>query len=143
MREWHNKNGPARREKVNAYYRTYYAENADRVKARTSAYIRTERGKEARRTSAENQKFYNAKKVAARQIVRMAIVGGILVKQPCERCGAVEVEAHHEDYDKPLEVNWLCLSDHRKLHRERGDGPSSPVRRSKNGKFEAKEATNA
>jgi hypothetical protein len=38
---------------------------------------------------------------------------GKLKRQPCEECGATEgVERHHEDYTKPLEVQWLCPTHH-------------------------------
>lgn len=43
---------------------------------------------------------------------------GKLPKQPCELCGAVKAQAHHEDYFKPIDVRWLCATCHRKLHRE-------------------------
>lgn len=40
-----------------------------------------------------------------------------LEKQPCEICGYNGyVEAHHEDYDKPKEVTWLCYQHHQALH---------------------------
>lgn len=133
MKEWHKKN--ANPEQQRAYYKAYYAENAEQIIAKTKAYTQTERGKEARRVADANQKLHNAKRVAARQIVRMALRGGILTKQPCERCGALKVEAHHEDYDKPLDVNWLCGPDHKRLHRERGDGHSTPKERSSGGRF--------
>jgi hypothetical protein len=47
-----------------------------------------------------------------------AIKNGRLIKQPCEVCGAKEVQAHHEDYSKPLEVNWLCVKHHNERHIE-------------------------
>src|SRR5437763_2220875 len=100
MKDWHKKN--ATPETMRANYRKHYVKNSAAIIERTKAYAQTERGKEARRVADANQKLHNAKKVAARQIVRMALVGGILSKQPCEKCGAVKVEAHHEDYDKPL-----------------------------------------
>ena len=49
-----------------------------------------------------------------------ALHSGQLVRQPCSICGAtIGVEAHHEDYDAPLAITWLCGKHHRKLHNER------------------------
>lgn len=54
----------------------------------------------------------------AHDIVYQARRKGLLVPKPCERCGAARVEGHHEDYDKPLEVVWLCRKCHTKRHSE-------------------------
>jgi len=43
---------------------------------------------------------------------------GRLVKKPCEICGGADSVAHHEDYNKPLDVVWLCRSHHRLHHNE-------------------------
>ena len=37
---------------------------------------------------------------------------GLLTAQPCEGCGEKKVQMHHEDYDKPLQVRWLCRACH-------------------------------
>lgn len=37
-------------------------------------------------------------------------------RKPCEVCGA-KAEAHHDDYNKPLEVRWLCFKHHREWHK--------------------------
>lgn len=51
--------------------------------------------------------------VRAHSAVAAARRRGELVKQPCEKCGSVDrVEAHHDDYSKPLEVRWLCRFHH-------------------------------
>jgi ribosomal protein S27AE len=54
--------------------------------------------------------------------VRDAIRAGKLLRQCCERCTAYHAQAHHDDYMKPLEVRWLCVTCHRKWHKENGDG---------------------
>lgn len=51
-------------------------------------------------------------KVAARMAARK------LERKPCEVCGAEKAEAHHEDYTKPLDVNWLCKRHHAERHTE-------------------------
>lgn len=57
------------------------------------------------------------RKEYARYAVSEAIRAGRLVKQPCERCGkADKVIAHHPDYSKPLEVQWLCSRHHAEAH---------------------------
>ena len=43
---------------------------------------------------------------------------GKLAPAPCERCGSGDVQKHHEDYTKPLEVRWLCRECHHSLHRD-------------------------
>lgn len=52
--------------------------------------------------------------------VYVAVNNGTLVKQPCEQCGNTVVHAHHDDYDKPLDVRWLCQQHHVEVHRGLG-----------------------
>lgn len=40
---------------------------------------------------------------------------GKLIEQPCEVCGG-KAEMHHEDYDRPLDVRWLCRKHHMAEH---------------------------
>lgn len=45
--------------------------------------------------------------------IQTELRAGRLLKQPCEVCGSTEnIEAHHKDYSKPLEINWLCVTHH-------------------------------
>jgi len=43
--------------------------------------------------------------------------GYIIRKTECEKCGEKGIiEGHHSDYSKPLEVVWVCIECHAKLH---------------------------
>jgi hypothetical protein len=52
----------------------------------------------------------------ARWQVNRAIAAGTLERQPCESCGAVKTDAHHDDYARPLDVRWFCRSHHVEQH---------------------------
>jgi len=64
-----------------------------------------------RRYSVERRQR-DPKKYAARSAVSNALRDGRLTKQPC-KCGETKVQAHHHDYSKPLDVEWLCFRCHR------------------------------
>ena len=63
-----------------------------------------------------------AKKQLAYRIFNEAIRTGELVRP--NRCSnhncqaTTNIHGHHEDYDKPLEVEWLCGKCHKARHRE-------------------------
>ncbi len=59
------------------------------------------------------------KKVLARSILNGAVKSGKLKKpQYCAVCGVNRrINGHHVDYDKPLEVEWLCPLCHAERHR--------------------------
>lgn len=50
----------------------------------------------------------------ARTYTHVYVKRGKLLKTPCEVCGETEVIAFHSDYEKPLEVRWLCRLHHLK-----------------------------
>ena len=61
----------------------------------------------------------NPKKAMAVRMISHAIRDGKLVRGTCEVCGTdINVHGHHDDYEKPLEVRWLCAKHHHALHRE-------------------------
>ena len=55
-------------------------------------------------------------KYHAHNVVGNAIRDGKLKPEHCEVCGVCDVQAHHDDYNKPLDVRWLCFKHHRQLH---------------------------
>lgn len=52
----------------------------------------------------------------ARDLVGKALKAGTLVRTPCDICGNLKVEAHHDDYSKPRSVRWLCRKHHSSIH---------------------------
>jgi ribosomal protein S27AE len=50
----------------------------------------------------------------AQAVVANAIRSGRIVRpDTCSKCGATgKIDAHHEDYSKPLDVTWVCKKCH-------------------------------
>jgi hypothetical protein len=70
-------------------------------------------------------KRQNPEKVSAHLQVASALKRGIL-KNPgkCAVCGenTTYLDAHHEDYTKPLAVVWVCPKCHRGIHKNKKIG---------------------
>ena len=97
---------------------TYRNKNIEKVRAYDRA-----RGKIPDRIKAQVEitrawRMEDSRRGAAHIAVAKAIRNGLLVRMPCVRCGKEKTEAHHEDYDKPLEVMWLCTPCHKQRHKE-------------------------
>lgn len=57
------------------------------------------------------------RRAKARSDTNHAIRDGKLTKESCGICGREDSQAHHRDYDKPLEVEWLCVKCHWDEHK--------------------------
>lgn len=102
-REWADNN----KEYVKEYAKAWELENKDKRKAINNRSIK---------------KHPHENKV--RQQTKYAVSKGILVRMPCEVCGNIKTDAHHDDYNKPLDVRWLCRSCHAIWHRN-----NTPIRK--------------
>tara|TARA_R110000851_G_C12791050_1_gene536378 strand:- start:63 stop:392 length:330 start_codon:yes stop_codon:yes gene_type:complete len=105
-----------------------------------AAYAKTEAGIESSRKSRIKYNSINKKKIANtnrayvaknpkkrrahKAIEKMVRVGAISIS-PCEVCGSVTVHGHHDDYDKPETVRWLCSKHHKQWHAINGQGLNS------------------
>jgi Bacillus phage endonuclease len=64
----------------------------------------------------------NREKIAARSQLNYAVRSGLVARpDACQECGRVpprdhaghaQIEAHHPDYSRPFEVEWLCPGCH-------------------------------
>lgn len=99
---------------IRARIQVYQASHIEAHRSSSRAHYR--RTASTRRERLRCYKKRNPERVLAHKIVYRALRDGTLLSGPCVLCGALQSEAHHPDYSKPLEVVWLCRSCHRKLH---------------------------
>lgn len=59
----------------------------------------------------------NPKKYRATNAVNNAIHLGKMIKAPCRICGNPNSFAHHDNYNYPLAVRWLCDFHHKEWHK--------------------------
>ena len=111
-REYGDRNRDSRR----AYHRRHYKKNAARIIAKAKAYHKTPAGRRAMKKSGASQRAKFPEKYRARQAVAVALRSGHLTRRPCQKCWEMKVQAHHENYAKPLEVTWLCGPCHMEIH---------------------------
>lgn len=74
------------------------------------------RSRAARPLSDEQRRKDNARSYAGVYLRR-----GRIVRRPCRECGDAKAQMHHDDYDRPLEVTWLCRKCHLRLHADEAE----------------------
>jgi hypothetical protein len=111
-----------------------YSENKVLFRAKRKEYYAKNREKlcasqvEGQKGNVKYRKYQNSylikkkktgdKKFIARYMLHLAVKTGMIIRESkCTQC-LIEgkVEGHHEDYNKPLDVIWLCTQCHRALH---------------------------
>jgi len=103
-------------ERVREYDRVRGRNRTPEQRARVAAY-----GAKWMRENPGKAREYEARsreKRRANHIVNNAVRAGRLEKpKECENCGRRgRLDGHHDDYEKPLEVRWLCRACHAAVH---------------------------
>jgi len=94
------------------------SENLEKIRA----YDR-ERGKKPERIKAAAEisakwRKEDSRRMAAHNKVARALKAGKIEKQPCCICGSDKSMAHHESYDRPLDIVWYCQIHHKERHKQ-------------------------
>ena len=94
---------------------TRYPKEREIRSLQRKVYMSTPEGKASHKKAVKQWQEKNTLRRAAHVIFGSALRRGKIMKQPCFVCGK-KAEAHHPDYDRPLDVVWLCAAHHKETH---------------------------
>lgn len=107
------------------YKRDEHRREANKRRAKTPEY------KAAHAEAVRRRNALHPDKRAANVILGNAVRDGRVIKpKECSRCGIIpprrQLHGHHEDYSRPLDVEWICSGCHGLEHY--GEAPEPPDR---------------
>jgi hypothetical protein len=91
------------------------AENLHDIRAYDKARSVSPHRVELRKKVGAEWRESNPSRRAAQVALGNAVRSGKVIPQPCFVCGEA-AEAHHPNYDAPLDVVWLCPPHHKQAH---------------------------
>lgn len=106
-KKWERARYPSRKKYLHKYYVEWYSNPENKI-----AHY------ESSKKSIKEWRNKNKEKVYAHGVLNRALHNGKIDRPDrCSKCFCEEkLHAHHPDYNKPLEVIWLCRSCHEILH---------------------------
>lgn len=121
-KEYHERH----KEEDNARMREYRKSHKEKVSECNKAWRKNNPDKWKAQHRADQKRYCinNKDVIAAHNEVRKALKTGVLCKKVCEKCGEHGTEAHHDDYNEPLKIRWLCKKCHVEWHKN-----NKPIRR--------------
>lgn len=122
-RDYNNRNKSYRQK----YHRDWYKKNKENRLKQIRKWQKSPSGKKSIRLHDLRMIIKYPQKYLARQEVLKAIRKKILIKKPCKICGNPKSEAHHKDYSKPLQVEWLCSKHHKIIDKKSKNGHTPDV----------------
>ena len=99
MSNWRKKN----RNKICVYFKKWRSENRKKIRE----YMRQD----------HKWRYHNQEGEKEKHLIRIKTANIIKKKEPCIICGSLEVERHHPNYSKLLEIIWLCDKHHKIIHK--------------------------
>lgn len=117
--KWYVKNRVKQLAKNKEYVQTHKEE----IKARRKKCIYTYKKRgvyvyhKATRSAYAKRADVKEKQKARRKVME-AVKQKRLVRLLCEVCQISNTQAHHDDYNKPLAVRWLCQTHHTAHHQK-------------------------
>ena len=98
--------------------RIYYYANREEILKQSKAWRQANPDK-CKTYYARYRKNNPAKYAAQYTVWNAKVAGRVTEPDRCETCGIeAALDAHHDDYTKPLEVRWLCRDCHAAHHRQ-------------------------
>jgi len=116
LKEYHKEYRKANPERMRAYERKRKKRTPEQERQRYVAKMKKLHGEDWVPSSERPKDPIDLEKQRNREKYKTALKRGKLVKTPCMVCGESEVEGHHPDYSRPLDVVWLCRKHHMEIH---------------------------
>jgi hypothetical protein len=103
------------------YLYNHYRKNEPRILAQNREKASRYRANNKEKLSVKTKEMRRTKKGKARRMIEVRLRRGTIMRQPCVVCKRfhgteVKAQAHHCDYNDPLNVMWLCVTHHAAWH---------------------------
>lgn len=107
-------------ERARALARRKYWADVDRSRREARERAKTERSRKINCAAVRRYRKKHPARVRAQQLLRLAIKRGDIVRpSACQIAGcnrSDRLHAHHADYDRPLQVIFVCAEHHEHIH---------------------------
>lgn len=113
--KYRNKN----REKIRKSYKIFLQNHPGYKKEHNTKWKKSEKGKKSHAITNARWLKKNGWKMKIYSLVFRAKKLSVLLARNCEVCGELNAYAHHDNYDKPLEVRWFCPKHHIEYHKNK------------------------
>lgn len=104
----------------------YVEENRDIYNAGQKKYKQSDKGlitqnkyyhSDAKRAESKRWREAHVDQCKVNRKLQWAVLSGEIMRQPCIVCDNPKSHGHHEDYSKPFDVIWLCVTHHNLYHK--------------------------